>query len=241
MNTVSYYELLRNTADLCGLDRDNIATDEEQILRSAISRQISMAWETALWPEIMYIQKRTYRPTYSASETLTAATLTAVTERYFPQTDKTYQALRNMPLTVNTITRVGTTATATTAGNHLLITGDQVTISGANETQYNITATVTVTGVTTFTYVLESDPGGSATGTPKCGPNPAQFDDDTMTQYWAECQEDYGAQTYVRTLANAIGNQVYYPPTNRSYQCYATAAAGFLPTNTTYFAPLTDF
>lgn len=241
MNAVPFIELLTGTADLCGLDRDNIPTDEFQILRGAISRRIAMAWDQTFWPELMYVQERAYRATYSASETLTAATLTAVTERYFPQTGKCYQALRNMPLAVTSITRVGTTATVTTASPHLLLTDDQVTISGAVETQYNITATITKTGASTFTYVLESDPGGSATGTPKVGPNPAQFDNDTTFVYWAECEEDYDAAVYVRTTAYVVGDQVKYPPTNRSYQCYATAAAGFLPTNTTYFAPLTDF
>lgn len=241
MVTVSYYDLYRGVADLCGLDRDNIHNDDEQIIRANLSRRLGMAWDAWHWPELHYVQKRSYRAAYSGSETLSAATLTAVTERYFPQTGKCYQALRAMPLTATTITRSGTTATATISANHLLSTGDQVTVSGANESAYNITATITVTGATTFTYVLESDPGGSATGTLKVGVNPADTLDETQERYWAVCEEDYGAETFDRSLAYVVGDQAYYPPTNRSYQCITDAAAGFLPTNTTYFAPLTDF
>src|SRR5687767_5985920 len=98
MITVDYIHLLRGVADLAGLDRDNIPTDESQIIQAAISRRIGMAWEHEFWPELMYVQQRTYRADYSASETLTAATTSAVTERFFPQTGKCYQALRNMPL-----------------------------------------------------------------------------------------------------------------------------------------------
>jgi hypothetical protein len=239
--TVDYISLLKGVAGLAGLDIDNVPSDEEQLIRAHLNRRLGLAWDAWNWPDITYLQRRYYRAVYSASESLTGATLTAVTERYFPQTGKCYQALRAMPLTASSITRVGTTATATTSTNHLLSTGDQVTVSGAAEAQYNITATVTVTGAATFTYVLESDPGGSATGTPKVGVNPANVLDETQERYWAVCEEDYEAPDFNRTLPNVVGDQVFYPPTNRSYQCYTDAAAGFLPTNTTYFAPLTDF
>lgn len=63
---------------------------------------------------------------------------------------------------ISSITRVATTATLTTAANHGLATGMQVTISGALPAQYNGTFTVTVTGATTFTYTMASDPGASA-------------------------------------------------------------------------------
>lgn len=241
MVTSDFITLLKQTSDLCGLDQDNIQTDDFQILRGNISRRLGQIWDAENWPDIRNVEKRGYRADYSASETLTAATLTAVTERFFPQTGNCYQALRNMPLAVTSITRAGTTATVTTTSPHLLATGDQTTISGATEPPYNITATITVTGGSTFTYVMESDPGGSATGTPKVGVNPAQVDDDTIKNYWGLCEEDYGADEFDRSKSYAVGDQVYYPPTNRSYQCIATAAAGFLPTNTTYFIPLTDF
>src|SRR4030095_4704097 len=63
---------------------------------------------------------------------------------------------------ISSITRVTTTATLTTATPHGLGTGMQVTIAGALPAQYNGTYTITVTGASTFTYVMASDPGGSA-------------------------------------------------------------------------------
>lgn len=59
----------------------------------------------------------------------------------------------------------GTTATATVAATHGLSTGDVVDISGAVESAYNGTFTVTVTNSTVFTYTMGSDPADTATGT----------------------------------------------------------------------------
>lgn len=64
--------------------------------------------------------------------------------------------------TISTITHVGTTATLTTASAHGLVTGNQVTISGATESNYNGTYLITVTGATTFTYVMASAPTSDA-------------------------------------------------------------------------------
>lgn len=65
--------------------------------------------------------------------------------------------------TISSITHVGTTATLTTAVAHGLITGNQVTISGATESNYNGTYIITVTGTTTFTYVMATAPTSDAT------------------------------------------------------------------------------
>lgn len=64
--------------------------------------------------------------------------------------------------TISSITRVTTTATLTTATPHGLQTGMIVTVAGATPAQYNGTFTITVTGDDTFTYVMGSDPGASA-------------------------------------------------------------------------------
>jgi hypothetical protein len=67
--------------------------------------------------------------------------------------------------TISTITRGGTgnlTATLTTASAHGLVTGNQVTISGTTESNYNGTYIITVTGSTTFTYVMATAPAADA-------------------------------------------------------------------------------
>lgn len=77
---------------------------------------------------------------------------------------KVGHAIGNVALTAG-IVGVTTTATATTVGRHGLETGNRVTVSGCGEGAYNITAVITVTGPTTFTYPIASTTG-TATGSP---------------------------------------------------------------------------
>ena len=65
--------------------------------------------------------------------------------------------------TISSITHTGTTATLTTAAAHGLVSGNYVTISGAAPSAYNGSFVITVTGVTTFTYVMASSPASNAT------------------------------------------------------------------------------
>lgn len=63
-----------------------------------------------------------------------------------------------------TITRSGTTATATVATEpHGFVTGQTVTIVGANQTEYNGAKVITVTSPTTFTFTVTVTSGGPAT------------------------------------------------------------------------------
>jgi len=64
------------------------------------------------------------------------------------------------------LTRAGTTATATTEVPHTLLTGDSVTITGAVAANYNVTAIITVTGPTTFTYTVTNAGASPDTGSP---------------------------------------------------------------------------
>ncbi len=66
---------------------------------------------------------------------------------------------------ITSLTLSGTTATATTSSSHQLATGLEVTVSGANETEYNITATVTVIATDQFQYQVSGSPDTPATGT----------------------------------------------------------------------------
>lgn len=67
-------------------------------------------------------------------------------------------------LAVVSLTRAGTTATATTATAHGYTTGDYVTVSKAVLTGYNGTVPVTVTGAPTFTYAVVATVATPATG-----------------------------------------------------------------------------
>lgn len=64
---------------------------------------------------------------------------------------------------ITSITRSGTLATMTTTTPHGLVTGNQITISGALPTAFNGTYVVTVTGASTLTYTMASTPANDAT------------------------------------------------------------------------------
>ena len=66
-------------------------------------------------------------------------------------------------ISISSITHVSTKATVTTATAHGLITGTQISITGASPSQYNGIYTVTSTGATTFTYVMSSAASTDAT------------------------------------------------------------------------------
>lgn len=64
---------------------------------------------------------------------------------------------------ISSITRVGSTATATTVYPHNLSTGDTRTVSGADQIEYNGAFVITVTGANTFTYTVGGAPVTPAT------------------------------------------------------------------------------
>jgi hypothetical protein len=63
--------------------------------------------------------------------------------------------------TISNLTSSGTTCTLTTGAVHGLVTGNQVTITGASPAAYNGTFRITVTNTSTFTYTALSAPATS--------------------------------------------------------------------------------
>jgi len=76
----------------------------------------------------------------------------------------TTKSISSSIISVISITRSGTTVTVTTPNAHNYATGISQDISGAVETDYNITAVITVTGEKTFTYRVAGTPTTPATG-----------------------------------------------------------------------------
>lgn len=184
MRTVNYSEVLQLLSELAGIPYADLPTATALTYRGALSRYFRKAWEVEYWPELTRTDQRYYRPVWAAGTTYAAATEVffkgngAASQSYF-------QSLRTgMPLTVNTLTRVTTTATATTSAVHNLVTGDWVTITGASPAGYNLTAQITRTGASTFTYTLASDPGASGSGTMRCSPNPESSTGTTCLGWW---------------------------------------------------------
>jgi len=73
-------------------------------------------------------------------------------------------AIATQSINITSLTRVGTTATATTSDNHNLASGMQAIVAGANQADYNITTTITVTDYNKFTYQVANAPTTPATG-----------------------------------------------------------------------------
>ena len=98
--------------------------------------------------------------------------------------------------TLDSLTRDGTTVTATVAAGHGFAAGQTVRIAGANEPDYNGDFVVTSTGSTTFTYTIAATPATPATGTitakrapldwsrPYSGTNKAVFRGAAGTQHY---------------------------------------------------------
>ena len=73
-------------------------------------------------------------------------------------------------LSVSSITRNGDVATVTTSAAHGLEDCMLVTIAGANENDYNVTARILVLSTTTFCYFVDNSPSSPATGTITAAP-----------------------------------------------------------------------
>lgn len=80
---------------------------------------------------------------------------------------ETSTAIVAQSLNAASLTRSGSTAIFETTGEHFLASGMSVTISGATQTDYNGTRTITVTAANEFTFDLgDVTPATPATGTP---------------------------------------------------------------------------
>jgi hypothetical protein len=134
---------------------------------------------------------------------------------------------------ISSLTSVTTTATAIAAG-HGLSTGNSVTVKGAQLSEYNITATVTVIDANTFTYTIVSVAGVAATGTLSFINNSATaFDPDANVSKFFAVKVKFGtaAGKYITyrwnklQLSNVkdgkvgayLGRDVTFRSTGRSY------------------------
>lgn len=87
----------------------------------------------------------------------------------------TVESFAPVPVSLSSLTRASTTATATTGAAHGYTTGDYVTVAGATPAGYNGKVKITVTGATTFTY-----PVNGALATPAIGTLTAVYDSDAQ-------------------------------------------------------------
>lgn len=239
MRTVNYSEVLQLTCELAGFTYSTSPTELLLRLRGHISRRFRSIYECDYWPELTRIEKRYYRPFFTPGDTYAAAA-----EVFFSGNASAvgayYQTLRALPLTVSSLTRVSATAVCTTSSAHGLVTGDWVTITGASQTDYNLTTEVTVTSTTQFTYAVLNSPTTPATGTIRATPNPTDDASNLCLGNWYPCQSSYSGNTWTPSTAYTVGTVVYYAVTGRYYACH-TANTGTLPSDTAAWGVLTAF
>ena len=120
-------------------------------------------WQAATLNDAAYLFQRGYEPIYFNPTTAVLDDVTSATNSALITIANTSTVLAVNTYSV-TLTNSGTVATASHTG-HNLVTGDQVIISGANESQYNGTFTVTVLDDNTYEYTMSSSPSSNATGT----------------------------------------------------------------------------
>lgn len=115
---------------------------------------------------------------------------------------KSISTITNTVLTVNTLTRSGSVATATTSAAHGLSVGQPVFISGASGSFYNGQKIVASTPTsTTFTYTISTTAAASATGTMR-----AAFATATSTAHGLATNDKigvFGATTNEYNMADA--------------------------------------
>jgi len=111
-------------------------------------------------------------------------------------------------LTISSLTRSGSTVTATTSGNHGLASSLSVVMSGANESEYNGTHVINVTGLTTFTYSITTTPTTPATGTIQGDATYANIAV-TSTEYGISQNKDSGASLSLASPISGVNATAY--------------------------------
>jgi uncharacterized phage protein gp47/JayE len=107
-----------------------------------------------------------------------------------------------------TLTRSGTTVTATAASDHNLASNQEITISGATQTDYNGTYTITTTSATTFTYQISTTPVTPATGTILASYDGAPVEVQSV-DYGADTNQDSGTAMTWQTPISGLNNTAY--------------------------------
>jgi hypothetical protein len=156
----TYYGVLTDPTLTNGADLGTPKIWDGSSVRNATAPEIA-AFVTAEATDTN-LQQRTQASAQVTTEPLSRKVLRSLIDVLVAEITTILSAL---PRPIVSITRSGTTATATTAGAHGLATNDTVYIHGADAVAYNGAKQITVTGATTFTYGnVSGNPTTPATG-----------------------------------------------------------------------------
>lgn len=109
---------------------------------------------------------------------------------------------------IQSLTRVGTTATAITVSAHGFASGITVIISGAAQSEYNVSAKIIVTGINTFTYQIVSTAVTPATGAPIATVNSASVPIKSV-DFGEDTNLPAGAQLSFQSQLDGVDNAGY--------------------------------
>ena len=142
--------------------------------------------------------------TGTASSVIPAGTVVASSDGIEYETDGnvTISLAANV---ISSLTRSGAVATAVTASPHNLASGVSATIAGANETEYNVTEEITVTGPNSFTFPVAGSPATTATGSITASATSAYATVDALELGLAGNQ-DSGVELTVQTPIAGVDN-----------------------------------
>jgi len=116
---------------------------------------------------------------------------------------KAASSIQSQVINIITLVLSGTTATAITASAHHFANGNLVTISGAVETEYNLTASITVESEDSFTYQITGTPASPATGTIKATLSFANIEVESLT-FGEITNQDSGATLTFSTFISGL-------------------------------------
>lgn len=117
------------------------------------------------WVTISGANEAEYNGTFQVA-TIASGTTFTYTVTGSPATPATGTVVFHKKLPITSITRSGSTATATASQDNVTMdTGEYFVVVGANEADYNGTHQITVTGARTFTFPVSNSPTTPATGT----------------------------------------------------------------------------
>jgi len=88
MRKLTFGNVLSGVAQLSGLDRDNLSTNEFKRIRDLADARLALAWESGEWPDTLLVEKRRFRSLWDSTTTYA---LNA--EIYYATEDKYYQSL----------------------------------------------------------------------------------------------------------------------------------------------------
>jgi type IV pilus assembly protein PilY1 len=197
--------------DTQGIGGVSDAPDGDLVEKGGAAERLRNTYATSLTGRTLYTCLTSTCPAgtaFGASTNHSFSTLNS-TLMALPATDFGISGIAS----VSGLTRSGTTATATTSAAHGFTTGQSVTISGADQTEYNGLFTATVTSTTQFTFTVVEGPTSPAAGTISLSRPATQFDVASLTRAATSSDAATGnsdTATAVTTVAHglAVGAQV---------------------------------